>query len=78
MITQEKFEDILSQIGKSLNEEVTICLIGSTAGIINGQPGRATVDIDIWDPMSSYKWEDLKDICKNMVVSQFEIIFNFR
>ncbi|HWX18518.1 MAG TPA: hypothetical protein VN578_01305 [Candidatus Binatia bacterium] len=37
-----------------------LTLIGSAAGILAGQPGRTSIDLDVWKPKSHYQLKALK------------------
>jgi hypothetical protein len=55
--------DIFTRLGDALEQSVTLCLIGSTPGIANGQPDRQTPDIDVWYSRSDYDTGDLHRAC---------------
>lgn len=63
-INREILFNILEKIGKSLEQETTICLIGSTPGIANGQPDRQSSDLDVWKLKSNFIRNDLEKACK--------------
>lgn len=37
-----------------------LTLVGSAAGIFAGQPGRTSIDLDVWKPKSRYQFQALK------------------
>lgn len=47
-INQRELKSLLERIDANLTSEQTICLIGSGATILLGQPSRATEDLDVW------------------------------
>jgi hypothetical protein len=53
----------LALISKSLQKQgstAQLTLVGSATGLLNGQPGRTTIDLDVWRPTSKYARETLK------------------
>ncbi|MBF0306013.1 MAG: hypothetical protein HQL41_10255 [Alphaproteobacteria bacterium] len=56
--------DLLADIGGRLSAPTTICVVGSTASILLGQPERQTPDIDIWGPESDFDTIALKRACE--------------
>jgi len=46
-------------LGQKLAKPATICLIGSSPGIVSGQPDRQSADIDIWRQSSVYDETEL-------------------
>lgn len=61
--TAHAMESSLQSLGRALSRETTLCLIGSSVGMLNGQPGRMTSDIDVWAPESDYDTADLAEAC---------------
>ena len=55
---------ILDALGQKLSKPTTICIIGSSPGILRGQPDRQSADIDIWRPASAYDETDLRRACQ--------------
>jgi len=55
MIMRQDLKKILDRIDDNLTEPQTICLIGSAASILMGQPDRGTEDIDVWSRASLLK-----------------------
>lgn len=50
-------------IAASLKEQGTptrLTLIGGATGMISGQPGRTSIDLDVWKPTSNYQYSALK------------------
>ena len=60
MIGKQQIIACLTEIDRNLEEEQSICLIGSTASILLGQPNRNTEDIDVWSPASRIQARILK------------------
>jgi hypothetical protein len=46
-IDRDRLVRIFDELGQKLAKPATICVIGSTPGIILGQPGRQSQDIDV-------------------------------
>lgn len=63
-IEKGTLEDVLEKIGEYLTEPTTICVVGSAAAILHGQPERQTPDIDIWGPESDYDIGALRRACE--------------
>lgn len=57
-------EVALAALGKHLQSETRLVLIGSSVGMLYGQPGRMTEDIDVWAPTSEYDTNDLIQACQ--------------
>ena len=53
----------LARLGAALQKPTTLCLIGSTPAILQGQAERQTGDIDVWHPASDFDYEDLRRAC---------------
>jgi hypothetical protein len=51
---------LLARIDGNLTAPATICLIGSGATIMLGQPARQTDDIDVWAQASRFSLHDLR------------------
>ena len=64
MIEKDTVEALLVKLGGHLSMPATLCVIGSTASIVTGQPSRQTPDIDIWHPHSKFDVGDLKRACE--------------
>ncbi|MBC7981282.1 MAG: hypothetical protein H7Y36_12035 [Armatimonadetes bacterium] len=52
-------EEIAIALGK-VGDPVEICLIGSAACIFGGMEGRTSIDLDVWNPNSSFDELELK------------------
>ena len=63
MIEKDTVDALLIELGSRLTKPATLCIIGSTASIITGQPSRQTPDIDIWFPSSAFDVGDMKRAC---------------
>lgn len=63
-IEKGTLENILAAIGDGLPEPMTICVVGSAAAILLGQPERQTPDIDIWGPESDFDVGALRRACE--------------
>src|ERR1700689_4953926 len=59
-IEKDLLENLLAEIGRRLSSPATLCIVGSAAAILSGQPERQTPDIDIWGPESDFDAGDLK------------------
>jgi hypothetical protein len=66
MIDKSTIEALLMKLGSQLSKPTTLCVIGSTASIVVGQPSRQTPDIDVWFPRSSFDIGDLKRACEEV------------
>jgi hypothetical protein len=65
-IDRARLVSILDALGQKLGKPTTICLIGSSPGILRGQPDRQSADIDIWRPASAYDETDLRRACEEL------------
>ncbi len=65
-IDRDQLLRIFDQLGQKLTAPATICLIGSTPGIILGQPGRQSQDIDVWRPSSRYDETQFRRACQEL------------
>ena len=63
-IDRARLMSILDALGQKLSKPTTICLIGSSPGILRGQPERQSAGIDIWRPASAYDETDLRRACR--------------
>lgn len=63
-IEKGTLEELLGVLGKDLAEPTTICVVGSAAAILHGQPERQTPDIDIWGPESDFDIGALRRACE--------------
>ena len=66
MIEKDTIEKLLMQLGARLSKPTTLCVIGSTSSIVNGQPSRQTPGIDLWYPNSSFDSSDLMQACEGV------------
>jgi hypothetical protein len=60
LIGKQQIIEKLQEIDSYLEEDQQICVIGSTATILMGQPNRNTEDVDVWSPASRIKARLLK------------------
>jgi hypothetical protein len=66
IIDAEQLAGIFAALGDALARPASLCLIGSTPGIMSGQPGRQTADIDVWHAASDYDAGDLARACRDI------------
>ena len=59
-IDRERLRLIFDALGQKLTKPTTICLIGSSPGIVSGQPDRQSSDIDVWRQRSTYDETELR------------------
>jgi len=64
IIEKGTLEELLGKIGDHLAEPTTICVVGSAAAILHGQPERQTPDIDVWGPESDFDVTALRRACE--------------
>jgi hypothetical protein len=57
---------IFDELGQKLAAPAMICIIGSTPGIMLGQPGRQSQDIDVWRPNSQYDETQFRRACQEL------------
>jgi hypothetical protein len=57
---------IFDELGQKLVKPTTICVIGSSPGIISGQPERQSADIDVWRPRSAYDETEFRRACQDL------------
>jgi hypothetical protein len=53
----------LARVNRSLQQQgatARLTLVGSATGILIGQPGRTSIDLDVWRPTSQYEFDTLK------------------
>jgi transcriptional regulator with XRE-family HTH domain len=65
-IEKGTLEYLLAKLGDHLVEPTTICVVGSAAAILHGQPERQTPDIDIWGPESDFDVGALRRACETV------------
>jgi transcriptional regulator with XRE-family HTH domain len=63
VIEKATLEGLLAALGETLAEPTTLCIVGSAAAILLGQPERQTPDIDIWGPESDFDIGALRRAC---------------
>jgi hypothetical protein len=62
-LNKEQWLEKLTLIDQSLQRQggsAQLTLVGSAAGILSGQPGRTSIDLDVWKPGSQYQYQTLK------------------
>jgi hypothetical protein len=62
-LNKEQWLDKLTLVDQSLQRQggsAQLTLVGSAAGILTGQPGRTSIDLDVWKPGSRYQYRTLK------------------
>jgi hypothetical protein len=62
-LNKEQWLEKLTLIDQSLRRQggtAQLTLVGSAAGILGGQPGRTSIDLDVWKPGSRYQFQSLK------------------
>jgi hypothetical protein len=57
---------IFDALGRRLGTPTTICVIGSSPGIVLGQPDRQSSDIDVWRDRSVYDETVLRQACQEL------------
>ena len=65
-IDRECLMGIFDALGQKLTKPTTICLIGSSPGIVSGQPDRQSSDIDVWRQRSAYDETELRRACQEL------------
>jgi hypothetical protein len=65
-IDREHLARIFDELGKNLITPTTICVIGSSPGIISGQPDRQSQEIAVWRPGSKYDETDFRRVRRNL------------
>jgi uncharacterized nucleotidyltransferase DUF6036 len=63
-IDRDRLVRIFDELGQRLAAPATICIIGSTPGIVLGQPDRQSQDIDVWRPHSQY--DETRRACEEL------------
>jgi hypothetical protein len=64
LMDRDGLRRVLAHIGRQVAGLTTLCVIGSAPGILLGQPGRQTQDIDLWGQESDYDEAELRRACK--------------
>jgi hypothetical protein len=60
---RDEWLEKLTLVDQSLRRQgatARLTLVGSAAGILAGQPGRTSIDLDVWKPKSRYEFPALK------------------
>jgi hypothetical protein len=65
-IDRARLVAIFEALGEKLTQPATICLIGSSPGIVSGQPDRQSADVDIWRQSSSYDDTEFRRACREL------------
>lgn len=63
-LSQVELLAILEKIGDLLKKPTRLVLIGSSVGMLHGQPSRMTEDVDVWRPSSQLDDGDLRQACE--------------
>lgn len=64
MIEPSALQDYFSEIGRHLTAPARLVVIGSTVGMLHGQPERQTNDIDVLSPASNIDMTDMRQACE--------------
>ncbi len=65
-IDRDRLVRIFDELGQRLAAPAMICVIGSTPGIVLGQPDRQSQDIDVWRPHSQYDETQFRRACEQL------------
>jgi hypothetical protein len=65
-IDRRRLIEIFDALGAGLSKPATLCLIGSSPGIVLGQPERQSLDIDVWRQRSNYDETELRRACDRL------------
>jgi hypothetical protein len=65
-LDRDRLIAIFDALGQKLARPATICLIGSSPGILLGQPDRQSADIDVWQRRSEYDRTELRQACAEL------------
>jgi hypothetical protein len=65
-IDRERLMRIFDALGHKLTTPATICVIGSSPGIVSGQPDRQSAGIGIWRERSAYDETELRRACEEL------------
>lgn len=57
----EGWRQKLKKVAEHLKSQTRLTLMGSGATMLSGQDFRASIDLDVWKPTSSYAEKDLQD-----------------
>lgn len=67
-IDRNKLKRLFQELGAHLATPTTLCLFGSSPGILRGQQSRQTQDVDVWEPKSSFDNGELERACEKIGV----------
>jgi hypothetical protein len=56
-----QWQEKISLIAKLVKKKTTLTLMGSAPNMLQGQPSRMSIDLDVWKATSSYDRDDLKN-----------------
>ncbi len=65
-IDRDRLVQIFGELGQKLAKPTTICVIGSSPGIVSGQPDRQSADIDVWRQRSAYDETEFRRACQDL------------
>ncbi len=65
-IDRDRLVQIFGELGQKLAKPTTICVIGSSPGIVSGQPDRQSADIDVWRQRSIYDETEFRRACREL------------
>ncbi len=65
-IDRDRIVQIFDALGQKLAKATTICVIGSSPGIVSGQPDRQSADIDVWRQRSVYDETEFRRACQEL------------
>lgn len=65
-IDRNRLRQIFDELGRRLKMPTTICIIGSSPGIVSGQPERQSPDIDVWRQKSTFDETDFREACQEL------------
>ena len=71
LMDRDRLRTIFSYIGQTITSPATLCVLGSVPGILLGQPGRTTQDIDLWGPESRYDETEVRRTCSDLGVEMY-------
>src|SRR6266498_5967805 len=73
-LNRDEWLEKLTMIDQSLQRQgakARLTLVESAPGILAGQPGRTSIDLDVWKPTSEYAFQALKK-----AVEESGLLFN--
>ncbi len=65
-IDRDRLVKIFGELGQKLAKPTTICVIGSSPGIVSGQPDRQSAVIDVWRQRSVYDETEFRRACQEL------------